>query len=104
MGKPAKIDDLLSRYRSLEGLGVQLGQHDVLARPGEPIASKNEPDKRAIPWWAHTVLAMTFATVLAASPFWVGLPLQLAVILAAIIFPAMIVAYIIAMGAGQESH
>jgi hypothetical protein len=98
MGEPAKLDDLLSRYRSLEGLGVQLGQHDVFAHPGEHIANKNGPGKRVIPWWAHTVFAMTFASVLAASPFLVGLPLQLAAILAAIIFPAMVVAYIIAMG------
>jgi hypothetical protein len=98
MGEPAKIDDLLHRYRSLEGLGVQLEQHDVFARRDEPVANENEPGKRAIPWWAHTVFAMTFASVLAASPFWVGLPLQPAEILAAIIFPAMIVAYIIVMG------
>jgi hypothetical protein len=98
MGEPAKIDDLLNRYRGLEGLGVQLGQHDVFARPGESIPNKSEPGRRAIPRWAHTIFAMTFASVLAASPFWVALPLQLAAILAAIIFPAMVLAYIIAMG------
>jgi len=98
MGEPAKIDDLLDRYRNLEGLGVQQGQHDVFARPDKPIANNNEPSTRAIPWWAHVVFAMTFAGVLAASPFWVGLPLQVAEILAAIIFPAMIVAYMLAMG------
>jgi len=98
MGEPAKIDDLLNSYRGLEGLGVQLGQHDVFARPGESIPNKSEPGRRAIPRWAHTIFAMTFASVLAASPFWVALPLQLAAILAAIIFPAMVLAYIIAMG------
>jgi|SRR5580658_8146719 hypothetical protein len=98
MGEPAKIDDLLNRYRSLEGLGVQLGQHDVFARPGEPIANTNGLGKRGIPWWVHAVFAMTFAGVLAAGPFLVGLPLQTATILAAIIFPAMVVAYTIAMG------
>jgi hypothetical protein len=40
MGEPAKIDDLLNRYRGLEGLGVQLGQHDVFARPGESIPTR----------------------------------------------------------------
>jgi hypothetical protein len=87
----------LCRYRNLEGLGVQLA-HDVFARSNEPIANKNELGRRAILWWAHAVFAMTFAGVLAASPFWVGLPLQRAEILASIIFPAMIVAYIIARG------
>jgi hypothetical protein len=48
MGEPAKIDDLLNRYRGLEGLGVQLGQHDVFARPGESIPNKSEPGRRAI--------------------------------------------------------
>jgi hypothetical protein len=95
MGEPAKIDDLLERYRSLEGLGVQQAHHEVFARPDKPIA---EPGSRAIPWWAHALFAMTFAGVLAASPFWVGLPLYPAEILAAIIFPAMIVAYMLAMG------
>jgi hypothetical protein len=98
MGEPVKIDDLLDRYRSLEGLGVQQAHHEVFARPDEPIVSKNETDNRTIPWWAHAVFAMTFAGVLAASPFWVGLPLYPAEILAAIIFPAMIVAYMLAMG------
>jgi hypothetical protein len=46
---------------------------------------------------------MTFASVLAASPFWVALPLQLAAILAAIIFPAMVLAYIIAMGSEAKT-
>ena len=48
--EPAKIDDLLHLYRSLEGLGVQLGHHDVVARPNEPSADKSEPGRHAIRW------------------------------------------------------
>jgi hypothetical protein len=48
--------------------------------------------------WTHVVLVTMLAGIFAAVPFWViGLPLWIAETLAAIIFPGVIVAYILVM-------
>ena len=50
-------------------------------------------DRKAEPWWAHAIVATTFALPLAAIPFWVfGVSLRWAEV-AAIIFPLAIAFY-----------
>lgn len=64
----------------------------------EGLAGKGTPRERIPSWLAHIILATMFAGVWAAVPFWVrGLPLSIAEVLAAIIFPAVIVGYILLM-------
>jgi hypothetical protein len=55
-------------------------------------------DRKAEPWWAHVIVATTFALPLAAIPFLVvGLPLRWAEVSAAIIFPLAIMFYVFVM-------
>jgi hypothetical protein len=54
-------------------------------------------DRKAEPWWAHVIVATTFALPLAAIPFWVfGVSLRWAEV-AAIIFPLAIAFYVFVM-------
>jgi hypothetical protein len=51
-----------------------------------------------IPWWFHVIAATAIAGGFAAVPFWTwGLTVQMAGIAAAVIFPSIIVAYVLAM-------
>jgi hypothetical protein len=48
------------------------------------------------PWWTHIFLATVIAGGFAAIPFWTrGLSLELAELAAIVIFPSIIVAYIL---------
>jgi hypothetical protein len=51
-----------------------------------------------IPWWFHVLAATFIAACFAAVPFWTrGLTVQIAGIAAVVIFPSIIVVYIVAM-------
>ena len=55
-------------------------------------------DDKNTPWWAHVVLATMIAAGFSAVPFWIiGLPLKFAEVAATIIFPLVIVAYVLIM-------
>lgn len=55
-----------------------------------------KPKNAKSSWWSHIVLATIIATGFAAIPFWTrGISLELAEVAAIIIFPVIIVIYIL---------